>query len=626
MSGSTKLKSGYTWRSFIGILYAIAIFGPAQIYLSLVTAGGIGGLSWFVLILLIELTSLSGSRLTKQEALLISLFANTSVAGIVGLVYREWFRLSPITKASGMVETVPWWYSPPLEVGVWDKRTFFHPAWIVPVTIVIVGVIGAGLASFGLGILAKEVFIEVENLPFPLQRLNAAPILTLTEGKTIDINVFSMSAVFGFIYGFIVYTLRFIAETYKLAVIPLVPIPWIDITHLTQDFFPGAQFGIATTLGSYLIAMVLSPRIVIGFIIGSFAVNFFGNWLSVNYGLYLERWWYPGMNIQQIMQRSSMYVWASPIIGIGIAAGIGPLLAQPALLRQLVRALTKPGKVIERRFPETFSLKLWLIPFFAMAIYSAVLIHLFAPGFPIWILLILNFSLPILMTFINTRMIGTVGVSVSIPHVNEMAILASGHKGTDIWYTLWGGTWTDGVEGSGWCTNFKLAELTETSMRSIFKMWISTITITLALAFIYMELFWKIAPIPSALYPATEIFWPVTATFQNIWLTRPPNLFRVDIILLGFFVTLGLTFATTFAKSPISIVPIAAGVASPVPTAMAMLIGLMFAQAIRKWLGSATFEKYRMVIPAGATVGEGVAIALGSSIGLISSSMWKLPY
>ena len=69
-----NFKSGLSQNSILAVLYAIIIFIPALIYLTLMT-GGLAGMpvAWFTLILWIELGKISGRHITKQEAMLILL-------------------------------------------------------------------------------------------------------------------------------------------------------------------------------------------------------------------------------------------------------------------------------------------------------------------------------------------------------------------------------------------------------------------------------------------------------------------------------------------------------------------------------------------------------------------------
>jgi len=627
-------KSGLTWRSYMAILYAILVFTPAQIYLNLATGTQIVGISWFTLLFITEIVRLSGRPLTKQEALIVYCFSTMPIGAALNLVYKEWFRTSSITHMFGNAEKVPWWYSPPLETGVWTQRTFFHPSWIVPILLPLCAFFISGLASYALGILAKEIFIEVENLPFPMQQMTASTILTLTMREEKRIRVFAVCLLIGLIYGFIVYTLRFLQLAFKTFIIPPVPIPWIDYNYVIQFFFPGASLGIATDILFVCIGLILPFKTVLLMFIGSFITNFLGNWLSVVCNLIdtdpetpgVQSWWTPGMSITLCLQRSTLYLWACPLIGVSLSAGLMPLVLNPGVLKRSLNVLIKGGTTVKKRIPETMSTKMILLFFFIAVAYSTFSIMFLAPDFPLWVILPMNMLLPIVLTLTSTRMIGETGMGVGLPNINEAIITLSGYQGTDAWFTLWSGLWMDTVNGAQWCSRFKLAQITQTSVWSMLKAWLISAPLALLLSLLYVELLWKIAPIPSALYPGVGIFWPIRATYQNIWITRPPRIFNPLWILYGFCSMGALAIILKLMKIPISIVPLAVGMSTAIPMTISELIGAIIGYFICRFIGEEWFRAYRQMIAGGLIVGENIAVVIGCIISLIVNSAWTLPF
>ncbi|MEM2914965.1 MAG: hypothetical protein QXH91_06165, partial [Candidatus Bathyarchaeia archaeon] len=176
-------KRGISRNSVMAMLYAMLIFTPAQIYMTLMTGTGITAVAWFTLILWVELSKLSGSRITKQEAFFILSFATVASLTGLNLIYWAWFRQSEFAVKFGIVDLIPDWVAPPPSANILSLRTFFHPSWILPLTVSTLSAFFAFALSLGLGLFAREVFIEVERLPFPMQQMSGQALEVLTEGS-----------------------------------------------------------------------------------------------------------------------------------------------------------------------------------------------------------------------------------------------------------------------------------------------------------------------------------------------------------------------------------------------------------------------------------------------------------
>jgi len=612
------------------MLYALFVFLPAQIYIFLATGQMPTGVQWFALLFLVEIAALFGSSFTKHEAILVFSFATfgfVHVQQFVNLIYAEWLRVSPIAKGFGFAEKIPSFYSPPLETGVWEARTFFHESWLLPILIPVTTFSLGVFLSIALGLFGREIYIEAESLPFPVQEMTAQAVITLTERKEPrKIQLMSLCVVVGFIYGFLVYTSRFITSAMQWNLPWQIPIPWIDMNMYIQQSFPGASFGIATDINFFSLGLFLPTIVNIGVFLGSFAIYFLGSWLSVSYNLSPVKWWVPNMNIQLALQRSIMYFWAPILIGISIAAGLVPLFSRPQVLFHIFNVLRKKPSTKERKFPEEFSV-LWIIlPVLFASLYSILLTYYLAPDFPIWVIAVLNFLMPILLTIIGGRLSGEAGISFTPQYINETAILASGYKGTDAWFTLWAGSWTSLRTGEMWCSLFRALDLTNTSMRSMILGRLIQLPIAIILSFIFVQLFWSLSPIPSVLYPGTQIFWPIQATYQGLWLTRPPELFRIEWIVGSFtgMAIIHLLFSRFFPTAlPVSI---AAGCGTPIPYAVSQLIGGIVGLVVSIITGKEFYNSHKQIIAAGLTMGEGISIVFGVCFLLIVKSMWVMPY
>ena len=621
------LKSGFTWRSLLGGLYALLIFSPAIIWLSLVTVGVHLGAAvpFSTIIFLAEIIRLTGGRLTKNEAIIIFLIA--SIVGttpmFIDLIYSEYFVHSPSAAQFNIVEQIPVWYAPPISSPVWKLRTFLHPDWIAPIAVRFLATILGLIGGLSLGFIAREMFIEEWRLPFPIQQVVVGTVLNVCEREERSLDLFATTAIGGFIYGLILYAVPFVS---KAAGYPLsfIPIPWVDFWYHVQMFFPGASFGIATDIMPFVIGLVLSPNVSIGMFIGSFSVYFVANWLLVRFGWTMWATRYTsGMNVARILRESTLTVWACPLIGMGIAAGLVPLLLRPRLLTRLFRRIIHPSSTrTERRLSgPPVSSKLVIGAFLLATSGGLLLVWYLVPQSPLWILLPFFFLWSFFSTIVSTMMIGTTGMGFQTPYLKEILIYSSGYQGYDIWFAPF-----PIATGTGWVTSFKLCQLTGTTIGSYLKAWVLTWIAAILLSFIFVSSFWAIAPIPSSVYPGVEVMWPVTATYQALWVSRPPGFFHPDWILYSSIITGLLCIVFHVAKIPLSMLTIAVGAGTAIPVAVTIMIGLLFRQILKKIKGEKWYRENNITIAAGLISGEGVAAVLGAAIAIILKSTWVRPY
>ncbi len=628
-------KSGLTRTSILATLYAIFVFIPALIYLTLMT-GGIAGVpvAWFTLLLWIELGKLSGIQITKQEAYMILIITGAEMLYPLGMVYNAWYRASDIAQLLNISPYIPDWFAPAPQAGILELRTFFNPSWALPITVSLIGTLFALLANFGLGLFAREVFIETEKLPFPIQQISGEALIVLTGKEERPIDILAVFAVAGFIYGFILYAFPFIFQAYTGTYMQTIPIPWVDLNERIEAVFPGACFGVATDLSPIASGLVLSFPTVLGIFIGSMAIWFFGNWLSVMQNLVdinlqtpeIESWWTPRMSISLAYQRSMLYFWFAILIGIALAVGIAPILRRPGLLRRAFSSMVRPHTRERERLTDPISFTKVTLPLTVAGLVGGiilftVLVPNFVQVFP-WIIPMM-IALPFISTLVLSRMIGEAGIgSFPVGHLQNLLYYSSGYKGVDVWFAS--NPMTN--SGDGILTWLKVAELTETTASSVIKTYWLFLPVAIAVGYFYVELFWKLAPIPSGRYPGVAIFWPVSATMQSLWIRGGAyGLFNPMQILYAFIAGTGIYLALDFVHSPITLVALGVGTGTITPIAVTMLIGAIIAKIFSWRLGKEWWNKHRLLSSAGLLLGEGIAVVIAVSIALILNSIWTLP-
>lgn len=266
-----------------------------------------------------ELSIAARSPLRKQELFIILQMCR--IAGtttyMIELIYRGYMITSPLTSAFRigslpLSSLFPAWWAPPAYSDSYIYRTLFHPHWIVPTILTVILGGCTILTEFSLLMMTSVLYIEVEDLPFPMALPTAELINTLTERSPYRIGLFAESAMIGMVIGMLIHFPRI---TFNIGI---VPFPWIDLTGLTEQYLPGAIIGIATEPLSLVSGMLVPWILAIYMFITSFIC-----WILLNSAFLkffpevFPRWskeYMPGMGISLLYQTSQLYVWLVPQI------------------------------------------------------------------------------------------------------------------------------------------------------------------------------------------------------------------------------------------------------------------------------------------------------------------------
>ena len=635
-----KYGSGVSPLSIIGALYAIFIFLPAQIYIYLMT-GGLAGIpvGWFTLLFFLEISKYMGRRMTKQEATLLSILVGLGWIPI-NFIYSAWFRQSEIAHYFDITPYVPDWAAPPPESKILELRTLFHPVWAPVYAVYFASWVIVSMVSIGLALFAKEMYLEVERLPFPMVQVSSTAIIVLTGEDEAPLRMLGAVSLIGFVWGFVLYGLPFLHQALTGEYVQFIPIPWIDLNRYVETTLPGAFLGIATSLGTYSGGWIVPFPVVVGMFLASIAVwivaNTYvvSNWEAlglpdVNPALPgVQSWWYHGMTVAAGLPRANMFFWFSIFLGLGLAAGLLPLIRRPKIIMDAATLLFRPVTKVRKRYTEPISgLKVTLPLLIGGMVGGIVLFAVLVPEFfwsNLWIIPAMV-GFPLISTIIECRTYGETPTAISIPAstLTYLAYYASGYKGVDVWFA----PTIVGASGFSWLTTFKLAELTETRITSILKVYWILVPIGIVVGFVYLELFWRMAPIPSGRYPGVQIFWPLSATNTALWIRGGlKGLFRPDWILYSFLLGAGLYLLLDFTHSPITFIYLATGATVVPPVAISYLIGGIIGLLIKRFKGDAWWEKNKLILAAGLTIGQGIAVTISIAIGLIINSIWTLPF
>ena len=617
-------RSGLTPRTVAAIIYSSLILQPAVIWLTLAAGINLGAsLAMCITILIVELTALSGKELTPQE--LWTIYLTSAQSGIetvmFNILFQTYVRKSPMTlmfktpTGEPMINAIPDWYAPPpnspgvLHRNIWSPE-FFMPVMVLALgTFIIMRVIGIGL-----GFYMHSIYVVQENLPFPQIQMYTESLESFLDRKGSRFRVLVWMAVIGFIYGTVLYGLPLLSK----GVIRPIPIPWADATPLFEPFVPGIIVGMATDIFAFAFAFMIPFNVLVCIIIGSFAIYLIANPVLVKMypgGLFD---WSPGMSAILIYQWSTLYVWASFLIGMTIGAGLYPLIRRPQVVINGFKSILRPATKETAKI-RTVSLAMFFGGCIALIALNYYLVPV--PELLPWITLLVVGG-TFVMTVIGGRALGESGMAFANLYFREATLLASGYQGVDIWFAPLNIT----MSGGYWASFFKGCDITRTTYLSLVAATMIATATSYVVSLIFSGIFWSMAEIPSETYPATIVFWPVQTIMTLIWPSRAMNVFYPSRIILGLVLAVVLGIIGDITHLPISVMGLAIGFSSPTPTALSLLIGGIVGKVMERQLGKKWWAAHKSVIVGGLLLGEGVAVSLYSAISIIRTALWALPF
>jgi len=645
-------KSGFTWRSVLALVIASAIFLPINTFLLMISGAAIASASVYIIaILFVELSSLLGSPMTKQEIFIVYIMAGLAAGGgaapggiagtavFLNYIYNGYFVNSFVTwsftdpyTGEPIPKLVPTWWAPKYDSAAYLSRTFFHWDWATPMLVATIqfGVFWI-IQEMALAMINSRMFIEAEGLPFPLADVNAQLAITLTEREAGRMRYFTLSTFAGAAYGALVFGVPIM--TLGLYNIPMfiIPLPWVDLTAGfwgIEQIMPGAAFGIATDPMTWTTGFLLPLNLLTYMLIGSIATWTFGNWLALtSFKDTFPLWsveWERGMSLSLVWQRSYLRVWAFPQVSFLLALAAVTL----ALGYKTFLAAFKPSAASSPKFKKTgfLSLRWLLLMFFAASGCSVILFHLLVPGFPVWIAAS-TMGVGLILSMVGTRARGETGQLISIPAIWQGMVLLSGYPTVDAWFLS---PTIGGTSAPLWVEGIKTAHLTETKPMDFFKAYILTVILYQIFSFIYVSFFWAIAPIPSSQYPWTTIYWPIQVISQSVWVSRQitanPAMMIYSFLGMASVGALGHLFMK-FTGIPFSFVGLVTGTTLLPPYPLAMFLGGFIGRyVLARFMGKEKWDTYKAVIVAGIATGAGIVAGIAGAVVCMYKSIWILPF
>lgn len=512
-----QFEEGFGWKSVIGAIFIGFLMMPGSMYLGLVIGTGIGPAArWVTIILFAEIAKRAYTKLSQQEIFVLYYMAGAAMASpFSGLLWNQYLVQSEAAQMLGLTQHIPNWVAPQPGSESFIERTFFHRDWLIPILLMVGFELIQAVDHFGLGYALYRLTSDVEKLPFPMAPVGALGNMALAESAEKDETgwkwrLFSIGGMIGIVFGAFYVLLPAASGVILSEPIRIFPIPWIELTHVTENILPAVATGIQLDLGLLFIGMVLPFWAVMGGLAG-FIITLLANPILYEHGI-LHRW-HKGMGTVDTVFANNFDFYMSFSIGLGLAIafiGIFQVVRsfrqkETGPFRERIRHLFKPPPG-RGDFSIWIALGIYVVSTAAYVYISSILV----PGFP-WIFLVAyGFIYTPFISYVSARLEGIVGQFVSLPMVREASFIAAskffGYQGLGIWYA------PIPFHNYGKATvRWREIELTGTSFKSIIKAEILVFPVVMIASLLFSQYIWQLAPIPSNQYPYAQELWHLQA-------------------------------------------------------------------------------------------------------------------
>jgi hypothetical protein len=637
LSTPTEFKNGFTWVSVAGAFFCGLLMMPASIYLGLMTGGGIAA-AWVTLIIFSEVCRRAMRTLSQQELVILLVVAGGLAAGgpFAQMVWRQYFIQSDAVRDVGLLGKFPSWFAPQPGSDAILQRNLWDSAWLVPTLLVLFMTIVGRFKSYTLGYLFFRLTSDVERLPFPFASIAATGSMALSESGERKVTwkwkVFSLGAMIGIAFGVIQIGVPLVTGSMLTKPIRIIPLPWYDMTTMTQGFLPATPTGMVVDLGLVITGMVVPFWALIG-TASAMLLTLIMNPILYKLGM-LTRW-QPGMDTVATTFSNSIDFWMSFTLGVTAAVAV-------ISVYQTVRDVIRKGRMMrERRAtgpqggpreniwdtpPGRGDFSLWIAGgiYVVSSTIVVMLCHLLVPKFPVGFLIFFTFFYTPLISYINARLIGIVGQHVEIPFVREAAYILSGYKGVEIWLA------PIPIENYGnQAQAFRSHELTGTNFWSYVRADCLVTPLTFILSFVFWSFIWHSSAIPSDLYPFAQKMWDLQAKNTVLLYSATldtggaqPLFFQAlhpAVIASSFSFAIAAFIVLSALSLPImAIYGFVQGVGNMPHAYIAMIIGGLIGKFyFHKKFGQKRFLEIAPVLTAGYGTGVGLIALVGVAVNLI---------
>ncbi len=632
-----EFKSGFTWRSALGVVGSALMFIPVSIYASLLIGSGLAGPAVFATtVLMVEIARLFRQPLTKQETLI--LYYGAGVGGATWgstfvslLLYRTYFIHSPfafIYKINGvpLADLVPSWLAPPYNSPAYNVRSFFQPAFLPAVSYYAVMSALSFVGEIAIDMMIARAFVEVENYPFPYANVDVSFVTFMSDRPKSYVKPFFTAMGVGAAFGILVYLMPSVSH------FALIPLPYDDFTWVIQGILPGAVLAFPTPLGSYVGGFIFPYDAALIMFITAVVVDVFQSLFVTTWPNAFPKWsssYFKGMGLIAINTRSFSTLWFAPQIGfmIGGALMIG-IMARKGIV-SLFKALISVGKRSTSilGFPSVTTL---LLMYLVATLSSVALFHYLIPQVPLWVPLVMSVGFSFVVAVILSATQGMLGFAVpGVPGWSWQAVL---YMTPYVGYTGFvAPPIVVGTAAGGFSQTIRSALLTETKPIDLVKLSILTAILGTVIGLVSINYFWGIAPIPSSVYPATIFSYPVSAQTDSLIVTRGLT-FTPSIIVYSALIVMAVIGIGELLHRKVGMLwstfGFLFGLYAGFPTAFSFFLGSAIGYYVMPRFvgGRESWNTYRAPVVAGEALGEGLALFFATILAMLAKSAWLWPW
>ena len=648
-----RWEEGFGLRAMIGGVFVGLIMTPASMYMQLVIGTDVGSAAqWVTIILFIEVARRAFTTLKRPEIYVLYYMAGATLVTGSGLLWNQYIVQSDAFRQFGLVERIPTWVAP-TSPDVLGQRSFFHPAWYVPIGLAALGMFLQRVDHFGLGYVMYRITSDVEKLPFPLAPVQAQGVTALTDAsegqETWRWRVFSFGAMLGMGFAVVYLALPAISGAFLPEPLSIFPLPFKDLTGNAEDFLPATAVMLSFNLGFVLVGMVLPFSAMVGSFVGLVIVMIMN---PVLYKTGVLTSWKPGVGAIATLNANFLDFYLS--FGLGLMAAIA-VIGIVHVLSGLVRknrALDEIGapradwRALLHPPAGRGDFSLWI----AMGVYvfstvSSIVIAVLllrnahAQGLGsavtpvlVGVLLFYGFIYTPLISYVAARMEGIVGMTVQVPFVREATFILTGYQGAAVWFAPF-----PAFNYGQQTLYFRTTELTGTKITSMIKSELFIFPIVLVTTILFSQFIWRIAPVPSSAFPYAEKYWDLAAYRQAvIYSSTLPggqhgpfyDAMQPGVIVIGLAVALLIYGSLSWLGLPVLMTyGIIRGLDQSTPD-------VILPQFLGALLGRYYFAKrfgekwplYRVVFFAGYGCGVGLIMMLALGLVFMSKSVFQAVY
>ena len=632
-----ELKEGFTYRTVIAILFSAFIMMPSLLWVYLTTGQAIGGIAAAYATMLIfgELGLLFLSPLTVHELVTIRWGASMAATYGAGLLFNIYFRKSPIAKQYGVADKIPLWVVPPETSEAFIERIIWHPDWTLPLTIGYTATIISLISAISLSLIARELFIEVESLPFPTGAVAAEIAESLSGLRPEKYKIFAVST----LLSALIEMPRTLIPAVTLILfgvsVVLVPPIHYDLTNVIEWLLPGSTTGITANIMILALGLILPEQVILWSLISSLTT-----YLVLPPLLLSVRVDYPYTKGMPMLVPGTLEgAWYKPMLRFWLSYGVGFIFAAAILpfifnLRQTVTAVRTFFSLSGSRAKRLglLSGKTTLLLFLVPQVIASILAYLLTPlGLPFLLaILTINFGLTIFDTIVSGRSVGLTGGATTIPYANYALLMATtSPEQIEVWFNPF--LINPGVTAADICIGYKAAQLTNTKPLSIVKAHLMGIFSTQLVGLLIASLLWHLYDVPSRLLPAPS--FPVDTVIRCLFITRQFGEYLKWPQILTTF-TMGSIFLIIprfiRALSPVIGLPalfgIIWGLMDMPSNVIGVFLGYIIKKIIERKMGTEWCRSYIVTVAAGLWAGASMIISLSTALMFVRESILAVLY